>query len=177
MKLIEYQQKALNTAVYQNSLQAKMCCRLGLLGEIGEVCELFKKDLRGDNDALFRTKLVYELGDIMWYSVSFCHYHDIDLPQHSFILTQDKDNDSGEQEQNYLNHYSLEEKIALYDRISLKLSLLGQSFLDLQPNFTLFFDEILPLLQLDIAYILTQNINKLAKRYQQKKLHGSGSLR
>lgn len=73
----EYQKQAASTAVYpgQGSLNGLVYCALGLAGEAGEFANKVKKILRGDvaktgqdEKANMRLKLLYELGDVEWYS-------------------------------------------------------------------------------------------------------------
>lgn len=47
---------------------------LGITGEAGEVAELYKKFIRGDSP-LDQTKLIKELGDVMYYIVTLARLH------------------------------------------------------------------------------------------------------
>lgn len=55
---------------------------LGLTGEAGEVAELIKKAIRGDNDGVVdREKLTKELGDVAYYLVTLARLHGIDADE------------------------------------------------------------------------------------------------
>ena len=72
MKLSEYQEKAIKTAVYPADV-AVPYLTMGLAGEAGEVLNKAKKIIRGDyDDDPERAEEVYnqiamELGDTLWY--------------------------------------------------------------------------------------------------------------
>lgn len=66
MFLNDYQEAAWRFARVNNPMERVM----GLLEESGEVAGLYKREFRGDYANLtsnFRTKLVKELGDVLWY--------------------------------------------------------------------------------------------------------------
>lgn len=69
MKLNEYQDGALTTAVYPESMRI-IYPALGLAGESGEVADKVKKVLR-DNECNFtedkKREIALELGDVLWY--------------------------------------------------------------------------------------------------------------
>jgi len=86
MNIDDYQAKAAETMQFdKNSTAALSIVMLGLSGEIGSLSTEYKKKLRdGDNYALFKEKLIEELGDIIWYLTSIATIEDIPLSQ---ILT------------------------------------------------------------------------------------------
>lgn len=67
MTLNEYQQKALETAIYPTPI---IYPALGLCGESGEVADKVKKVLR-DNHSEFaddkKAEIAKEIGDVLWY--------------------------------------------------------------------------------------------------------------
>lgn len=67
MTLNEYQQKALETAIYPTPI---IYPALGLCGESGEVADKVKKVIR-DNESVFtdekKTEIAKEIGDVLWY--------------------------------------------------------------------------------------------------------------
>ena len=69
MTLNEYQQKALETAIYPQEYKV-IYPSLGLAGESGEVADKVKKVLR-DNQCVFteekKKDIAKELGDVLWY--------------------------------------------------------------------------------------------------------------
>ena len=70
MTLNEYQHAASNTALYPNRGSNLIYPTLGLCGETGEIAEKVKKLMRDRNgvmDDAWKTELVKELGDVLWY--------------------------------------------------------------------------------------------------------------
>lgn len=70
MNFNEYQQKALETAVYPNIGNCLYYPVLGLSGEAGEVAEKVKKLYRDDAGILKperKDSIKKELGDVLWY--------------------------------------------------------------------------------------------------------------
>lgn len=73
LTLDEYQAKAATTAIYpfpHQSNSAISYCLLGLAGEVGELCDKFKKVLRDDGGVIsneVRAALSKEGGDAIWY--------------------------------------------------------------------------------------------------------------
>ena len=67
MKLNEYQNEAIDTAIYPKE-EALTYAVLGLVGESGEIAEKMKKMMR---DKLpiedVKRDIGYELGDVLWY--------------------------------------------------------------------------------------------------------------
>ena len=53
---------------------------LGLAGEDGEVTELYKKFIRGD-DKLDKDELLLELGDVLWYVSAVAHHEGFTLAE------------------------------------------------------------------------------------------------
>lgn len=67
MTLNEYQQKALETAIYPSPI---IYPALGLSGESGEVADKVKKVLRDNNSNFSEEKkreIAMEVGDVLWY--------------------------------------------------------------------------------------------------------------
>lgn len=67
MTLNEYQQKALETAIYPTPI---IYPALGLCGESGEVADKVKKVLRDNNSEFTEEKkreIAMEVGDVLWY--------------------------------------------------------------------------------------------------------------
>ena len=73
LTLDEYQQLALETAIYPNPI---IYPTLGLTGEAGEVSDKVKKVLR-DNDSVFtdekKLEIAKEIGDVLWYCATLSH--------------------------------------------------------------------------------------------------------
>ena len=81
MTLNEYQQKALETAVYPQEFKI-IHPSLGLTGEAGECADKVKKVIR-DNGGQFTEEKKYELakeiGDVLWYCATFANDIGFDL--------------------------------------------------------------------------------------------------
>lgn len=81
MTLNEYQQKALETAVYPQEFKI-IYPSLGLTGESGECADKVKKVIR-DNNGEFTDEKKYELakeiGDVLWYCATFANDIGYDL--------------------------------------------------------------------------------------------------
>jgi len=70
MKLNEYQEKAISTAIYPRTYAVGTYPVLGLCGEAGEVAEKVKKVIRDKNgiyDPEDVDNIKKELGDVLWY--------------------------------------------------------------------------------------------------------------
>jgi len=66
----EYQDRALETAIYPGRGNNFVYPTLGLVGEAGEVADKLKKVIRDNNGTLtdaVRDSVAAELGDTMWY--------------------------------------------------------------------------------------------------------------
>ena len=81
MTLNEYQQKALETAVYPQEFKI-IYPSLGLTSEAGECADKVKKVIR-DNGGQFTEEKKYELakeiGDVLWYCATFANDIGFDL--------------------------------------------------------------------------------------------------
>lgn len=72
MTLNEYQEKALQTAIYPPE-HAIVYPTLGLTGEAGEVADKVKKTIRDFNGTFSsgrRLEIAMELGDVLWYAAT-----------------------------------------------------------------------------------------------------------
>lgn len=73
MELNEYQQKALETAIYPIAI---IYPALGMCGEAGEVADKVKKILR-DNNSEFtpekKAEIAKEIGDVLWYCATLAN--------------------------------------------------------------------------------------------------------
>ncbi len=70
MELNHYQKEARTTAKYPNVGTNPIYPTLGLAGEAGEVADKVKKVIRDKNgvfDTETRKKIMFELGDVLWY--------------------------------------------------------------------------------------------------------------
>ena len=81
MTLNEYQQKALETAVYPSDYKI-VYPALGLNGEAGECAEKVKKGIRDGNSKFTDEKkreLAKEIGDVLWYCANLANDIGYDL--------------------------------------------------------------------------------------------------
>lgn len=75
MTLNEYQQKALETAIYDKNYVV-IYPALGMCGEAGEVADKVKKVIRDDNQEFTPEKkkeIAKEIGDVLWYCATLAH--------------------------------------------------------------------------------------------------------
>lgn len=75
MKLNEYQEAALKTAVYPEDKRI-IYPALGMCGEAGEVADKVKKVIRDNNqnfDTSRKIEIAYEIGDVLWYCATMAH--------------------------------------------------------------------------------------------------------
>jgi len=71
----EYQNNAINTAVYPKKGDNIYYPALGLGGEAGEVLNKIKKVMRDHNGVVsdeMRSSLIAEIGDCLWYCAALC---------------------------------------------------------------------------------------------------------
>lgn len=64
--------------------QKREMCRYGLIGEVGEVMELYRGDIRQypkDLERCTEENLKSELGDVLWYLIALCVLHDFSLDE------------------------------------------------------------------------------------------------
>lgn len=85
MKLNEYQEQALRTAIGATTdLKVLLYRTLGLNGEAGEVAEKVKKILRDKDGKINETdkqEIVKELGDVLWYLQAIADYLGVSLEE------------------------------------------------------------------------------------------------
>lgn len=82
MLLNDYQEKARSFAVYPDLGNNVAYPTLGLTGEAGEVANQVKKVLRDDNGEIGEerlSKIIDELGDVLWYVANLCSELDVSL--------------------------------------------------------------------------------------------------
>ena len=75
MTLNEYQQKALETAIYSDEYKI-IYPALGMCGEAGEVADKVKKVIRDNNQEFNQEKkgeIAKEIGDVLWYCATLAH--------------------------------------------------------------------------------------------------------
>ncbi len=83
MTLNEYQQHALETAIYPENRRI-LYPTLGLTGEAGEVADKVKKVIRDGHEEFSpekRLEIVKEIGDVLWYCATLSRDLGYDLEQ------------------------------------------------------------------------------------------------
>ena len=83
MTLNEYQQHALETAIYPENRRI-IYPTLGLTGEAGEVADKVKKVIRDGHEEFSdekRLEIVKEIGDVLWYCATLSHDLGFDLEE------------------------------------------------------------------------------------------------
>ena len=81
MNLNEYQQKALETAIYPQEFKV-IYPALGMAGEAGEVADKVKKIIRDNNGKISEEKaleIAKEVGDVLWYCATMAKDLGFDL--------------------------------------------------------------------------------------------------
>lgn len=69
MNLNEYQTQAFSTAVYPRG-QWREYLSLAIAGEVGETCNVLKKELRSGNR--YQDRVIDEISDCLWYVAAIC---------------------------------------------------------------------------------------------------------
>lgn len=75
MKLNDYQQAALSSAIYPHDNDIPYLA-LAISGEAGEIADKVKKIIRDKQGKFFQPDIqaiAYELGDVMWYVATLAH--------------------------------------------------------------------------------------------------------
>ena len=75
MTLNEYQQMALETAIYPETVKV-IYPALGIAGEAGECADKVKKIIRDNNGRINEEKgreIAKEIGDVLWYCATLSH--------------------------------------------------------------------------------------------------------
>ena len=87
MTLNEYQKAANSTAIFPKNMAVPYTL-LGLSGEVGEVCNKYKKIIRDKGNIISekdRDELQGELGDVLWYLATTLSNLGLDLEQTAAI--------------------------------------------------------------------------------------------
>lgn len=81
MELDEYQKLAIKAARFDiTNTEGRVISLLGLAGEVGELSTEFKKQIRdGKSYKVFESKVIEELGDILWYLASISSVEGLSL--------------------------------------------------------------------------------------------------
>lgn len=76
MEIEEYAQEAIKTTQPRTK---SIVFALGLVGELGGLCSVFKKEIR--DGIIYKSQKEEELGDILWYVNALCNYYHLSLLQ------------------------------------------------------------------------------------------------
>lgn len=79
MQIEEYQLQCVRTMNNELDYGQKVDNMVyGMIGELGEVVDLLKK-AKYQGHEISRTKLAYEIGDLLWYVVNLATLHELDI--------------------------------------------------------------------------------------------------
>lgn len=139
---------------------------LGIIGELGECVDKYKKYLRGDygtDEQAFKKDLMLELGDVYYYVTVACYENDILEVHDAFKEYKIKLNDYYDTTTDILVNSSMLATESVYndDTESIFYNISG----------------IIKCFNLDIDTILNMNIEKLASRKKRGVINGSGDNR
>lgn len=172
MNFQEYEEKAITTKVYAEEV-AKPYVVLGLCGEFGEFVEKLYKKVSPD-------LILKEVGDILWYSAAIRVELDLkplewpavgEMNEDALFEMQEKIGVIAEQMKKYLRDDWKEGETEFPEERKEKIhSALKDILVELQCLAAKGFGK-------DLQTIAAENIEKLAKRKEEGKIHGSGDLR
>jgi len=172
MKIKEYQEKALETAIYPNKGNNHIYPFLGLCGEFGE---FYKTSSINNYKSLNEINLSkYELGDCYWYFVVLCWELNIDLDMLAFVEI-DMDNKEINLEAVFLHLSELAElfKKVIRDNTEINKEIVLEK---LSLIFICIF-KYMVWRDWDEYQIWQMNIDKLQSRKERNVIHGSGDER
>lgn len=162
MTLKEYQIEAHKTAIYPKD-KAREYLTNGLVSEIGELCGVKKKLLRGDfGEDEYKKRIMSEVGDCAWYIAE--------------IITTVFD-DKLQSDDVGIEHYNANERIKI---IRLTEAIAEAFSWDKSFYYSNLFDYIIEFSGLttdEFHQALDQNIAKLKARQQAGKIKGDGEVR
>ncbi len=175
----KYQEQARSTAIYPRQENNLLYPTLGLMGEIGEVSNKLKKNIRDNN---YSTGLPDEIGDVCWYMANFCCELQINLSD----LFEDLGNYNQAKENNiYEEMLAIQVSLGIISGNVLSLinsecgsmrSTKDNIFANLH-NIVIGLNNMCNFLNLDLKDIAKNNIEKLLDRKQRDVLRGSGDNR
>ena len=153
----------------------------GLIGEIGEIYDLFKRVERGDwttDSEIFQQALRKELGDVLWYSATLNKW----FKSHKHINHRTKNQKLIMAALHIVNFFKAKDKIYLNNKVNdildemLLRAILFINFKDVIP-LLLVIDYLAKLIQSNIVQIGEENHQKLLDRINRQVLFGVGSDR
>lgn len=171
MKLKEYIDKAKTFAIYDKDKEIDYIT-LGLIEETGEVCGVYKKVIRDNNsdwDDNRKNKLLYELGDVLWYTAMFINHYKLDIDSIENYEFEDM---------NIIRHFFALPYAA--SQISLWLINDDESHTIATSSLKVIFANTRTIAEefgFTIEEVMDSNIAKLSKRKKENKIHGEGSDR
>lgn len=78
MNITEYKKQAMRTCAPLDNTDNNIHMILGMVTEVGELADVFKKELAYGKDVDW-VNVKEELGDLMWYIINFCTINNINL--------------------------------------------------------------------------------------------------
>lgn len=151
---------------------------LGLFSEVGEVLSVFKKYLRKDYDyTTFTTRLIDELGDVVWYSFNLFNLLDYSAPD-SLIFSSSNSlplhcqlHNLSQISSNIFSYYNLIH-ISSDPLSSLKFN--SSHLINLIHQLLSTINSILKHYQLSMIEVLQFNQSKLSSRLNNNSIRGDG---
>ncbi|MCX7909982.1 MAG: nucleoside triphosphate pyrophosphohydrolase family protein [Endomicrobia bacterium] len=158
-EIYNYALEAKKTAIYPNMGKNLTYVTLGLIGEVGEVCNIVKKiqrDYGSINDEI-KHKLKDELGDVLWYLVMYAFEKNINLEE---IQIKKKIR---------TNHSIYDTSIKLFYFVSKIINNKdNRKIIKLIENSISSMQKICKIIDLSLNDVMLYNINKLQMRYAEK---------
>ena len=165
----EYEEKTESTDISKDKNETHFAF-IGLMGEIGDLLSIFKKELRGDIES--KNSICTELGDILWYFSKICRKYDIKF--HDLV-----DCEIENSVDNITENFERENKLVLIGvskfsiEISKRIGVLANAIQDDDKDEIrkALYDVLILLVsvsykfQLSISKIMNDNIEKTKKRF------------
>lgn len=169
MNLTQYAAEAVKTAMYKDALYPY----LGLVGEVGEICNKYKKVIRDDNNELSdekRQAILDECGDVMWYIAAIARDRGLELKNLYRAISL---------------HNNLGIKIPLLNLVNVSSRLIWEYSVDFSNDVIIYtlsdilmsLENLVKNLGSDLSTIMDNNIAKLTSRYERNVISGEGDKR
>lgn len=174
-QLADYIEWTATTAFYPPDT-AHRYLTLGVVSEVGEVCGVFKKQLREDfPKEVLGTKVLSELGDVVWYLARLMVVEDCANSLHVEVLVAELEAES---------EFPIMDVEEMAITFSMAASVFASSFLieesfNAEGFFTLFFfvQSLCAMFGYSLAECLSYNMEKLERRKVNGSTRGFGSDR
>lgn len=156
MKLNDYQLAATKTAVYPQP--AGTYLSIALVGECGELCNEYKKELRNNENR--RDQIISEIGDVLWYLSAICTETNQDLEK-VFIKAYEETKWFTREPNEVLNSL-VHSAIRLWDN-TIANGFSFNTYYYIYPSLRVLL-YLMDIYNTDIDEVISYNLNKLAQR-------------